>query len=187
MNLTLRPTLLTTLLGLVLLGGTPAFAEKPEWAGKGGKNEKHEKQDKHRPSQRDDRNDRYEQRDDRRDGPRASSAPGVSVNIQIGSYFGEPQRRAAYSYYEPRFKAGNCPPGLAKKNNGCMPPGQAKKWRKGYALPHDVVYYPVPNAVSVQLGLPPAGYKYVRVAADILLIAVGTSMVVDAIEDLGRF
>jgi len=38
----------------------------------------------------------------------------------------------------------------------------------------------------VQLGAPPAGYKYVRVATDILLIAVGTSLVVDAIQDLGR-
>lgn len=32
-----------------------------------------------------------------------------------------------------------CPPGLAKKNNGCMPPGQAKKrygdWREGYDRP----------------------------------------------------
>jgi hypothetical protein len=33
---------------------------------------------------------------------------------------------------------GGCPPGLAKKHNGCMPPGQAKKlyrgerWRNGY-------------------------------------------------------
>jgi hypothetical protein len=25
------------------------------------------------------------------------------------------------------YGMGNCPPGLAKKNNGCMPPGQAKK------------------------------------------------------------
>ena len=25
------------------------------------------------------------------------------------------------------YGAGGCPPGLAKKNNGCMPPGQAKK------------------------------------------------------------
>jgi hypothetical protein len=24
-------------------------------------------------------------------------------------------------------KRGNCPPGLAKKHNGCLPPGQAKK------------------------------------------------------------
>ena len=68
-----------------------------------------------------------------------------------------------------------------------MPPGQAKKWRMGHALPRDVVYYPVPNSVSVQIGLPPAGYQYVRVAADILMIAVGTRLVVDAIEDLGRF
>ena len=26
---------------------------------------------------------------------------------------------------------GGCPPGLAKKHNGCMPPGQAKKLRVG--------------------------------------------------------
>ena len=25
------------------------------------------------------------------------------------------------------YNVGNCPPGLAKKNNGCLPPGQAKK------------------------------------------------------------
>ncbi len=49
-----------------------------------------------------------------------------------------------------------------------------------------MVYYPVPASVQVQLGTPPAGYKFVRVATDILLIAVGTSMVIDAIEDLGR-
>jgi Ni/Co efflux regulator RcnB len=34
------------------------------------------------------------------------------------------------------------------------------------------------------LGAPPAGHKYIRVAADILLIAVGTRMVIDAIEVL---
>ncbi|MBX3593104.1 hypothetical protein [Sphingomonas sp.] len=30
-----------------------------------------------------------------------------------------------------------CPPGLAKKHNGCMPPGQAKKygWSRGYYVP----------------------------------------------------
>nr|NUR37075.1 hypothetical protein [Sphingomonas sp.] len=36
------------------------------------------------------------------------------------------------------YGGGGCPPGLAKKHNGCMPPGQAKKlyrgqrWRSGY-------------------------------------------------------
>jgi Ni/Co efflux regulator RcnB len=162
------------LLGLMLVGSFPAMAEKPEWAGKagGGKPEKHGKHEK-------------DHRDDVRSAPRPTSS-GVSVNIQIGGYFGDSQRVAVREYYEPQFRAGNCPPGLAKKNNGCMPPGQAKKWRVGRPLPGDVVYYPVPSGVSVQIGLPPAGHKYVRVAADILLIAVGTGMVVDAIEDLGR-
>lgn len=68
-----------------------------------------------------------------------------------------------------------------------MPPGQAKKYAVGQRLPNDVVYYPVPQSVSLQLGMPPSGYKYVRVASDILLIAVGSSMVIDAIQDLGRF
>lgn len=183
MSFSLRTFSPSLLLGLVLLGSLPALAEKPDGDNKhGGKHEKHERkhekkhQEKHAPSHR----------DGRHDGPRAPSS-GVSVNIQIGGYFGEPQRRVAHAYYEPRFKAGHCPPGLAKKRNGCMPPGQAKKWRMGYPLPRDVVYYPVPSGVSVQIGLPPAGYKYVRVAADILLIAVGTGMVVDAIEDLNRF
>lgn len=183
MTTSLRTPCLTALLALGLLCGLPALAEKPEWAGqRGGKPDKHEKHEKHgqqdrrAPSQRDDRPDRL----------RAAPDTHVSVNVQIGGYFAEPQRRIAHEYYEPRFKAGKCPPGLAKKHNGCMPPGQAKKWRLGYPLPHDVVYYPVPSGVSVQIGLPPAGYKYVRVAADILLIAVGTGMVVDAIEDLGR-
>jgi Ni/Co efflux regulator RcnB len=38
----------------------------------------------------------------------------------------------------------------------------------------------------MRLPPPPAGHRYVRVAADILLIAVGSSMVIDALEDLVR-
>ena len=38
---------------------------------------------------------------------------------------------AAYGY-----GIGGCPPGLAKKNNGCMPPGQVKKlYRTGQRFP----------------------------------------------------
>ncbi|MDZ4399398.1 hypothetical protein [Hydrogenophaga sp.] len=116
----------------------------------------------------------------------AIPSASVAVNVSIGSYFGDSQRAVVRDYYEPRIRAGSCPPGLAKKNNGCLPPGQAKKWQVGRSLPADVVYYSIPNSVLVQLGVPPAGHKYVRVAADILLIAVGTNMVIDAIVDLGR-
>jgi len=99
-------------------------------------------------------------------------------------YFDDRRRAIAHSYYAPRFQRGHCPPGLAKKYNGCMPPGQAKKWRMGYPLPRDVVFYDLPHVLLQQLGNPGPGYRYVRVAADILLIAMGTGMVIDAIQDL---
>ena len=76
----------------------------------------------------------------------------------------------------------HCPPGLTKK--GCIPPGQAKKWRRGYPLSHDVIYYDLSPRMARQLGRPPTGHRYVRVAQDILLIAVGTGIVVDAVYDL---
>lgn len=101
-------------------------------------------------------------------------------------YFDDDKRAEVRGYYDEEFRGGHCPPGLAKKRNGCMPPGQAKKWRVGRPLPQDTVVYDVPPALVVKIGVPPEGYKYVRVAADILLIAVGTRMVADAITDLGR-
>ncbi|HEY5636189.1 MAG TPA: hypothetical protein VIS77_04755 [Burkholderiales bacterium] len=96
------------------------------------------------------------------------------------------QREAAHGYYGERVRAGHCPPGLAKKNNGCLPPGQAKKWKVGAPLPRGVIYHDVPQEIIVRIGLPPAGQRIVRVANDLLLIAVGTGMVLDAIEDLGK-
>ena len=109
-----------------------------------------------------------------------------SGQVQIGGYFQPQHREAAREYYGRPENRGFCPPGLAKKGNGCLPPGQAKKWLQGYPLPSSVVYYEVPRSVVLTLGVPPSGYRYVRVASDILLIAVGTRIVVDAIEDLVR-
>jgi Ni/Co efflux regulator RcnB len=170
----------------------PAWAEKPDWA-PGGQQEKHQKQgDKHNgkhghKEQREDRRD--DQHKDRHNQPAPvvrSPSSGALVNIQIGSYFADPQRVLVRDHYEPRMKAGKCPRGLKKKDNGCLPPGLAKDWRRGQPLPSTVVYYPTPQVVQARLGIPPAGHRFVRVASDILLIAVGTSMVIDAIEDLGR-
>lgn len=101
-------------------------------------------------------------------------------------HFGDKQRAAAHEYYAEQLHAGHCPPGLAKKRNGCMPPGQAKKWKMGQPLPPDLTYYSLPPQLAERIGPPPAGHSYVRVATDILLIAIGTAIVVDAIEDLGK-
>lgn len=102
-------------------------------------------------------------------------------------HFGSHDRVVVRDYYVDAGRNGHCPPGLAKKNNGCLPPGQAKKlWVVGQPLPPTVVYAPVPSALVVQLTPPPSGYRYVRVAGDILMIGAGSRMVVDAIQDLGR-
>ena len=65
-------------------------------------------------------------------------------------------------------------------------PEQARKWRRGEPLPRDVAYQPVPRDLEARIGPPPRGYRYVDVAGDILMIAIGTAVVVDAIQDLNR-
>jgi len=102
-----------------------------------------------------------------------------------GAYFNDRNREAVRSYYAAHEGKG-CPPGLAKKHNGCMPPGQAAKWRIGEPLPATVVLTPVPQVVLVKLPRVPPGYRYVQAANDILLIAVGSQMVVDGINGLMR-
>jgi Ni/Co efflux regulator RcnB len=164
---------LALVMGGILAAG-PVWAEKPSWAGsdKGGK--------KDRGDQRDER------RDDRRDDDRKSKGDNDRQSAGKSRHFDDRQHVMVREYYAEHYRdARRCPPGLAKKHNGCMPPGQAKKWKVGHPLPREVVYYSVPQPLVVQIGLPPPGHRYVRVAGDILLIAIGTGMVVDAINDLG--
>ena len=97
--------------------------------------------------------------------------------------FEEGQRRAVRSYWVETHGRGNCPPGLAKKGNGCLPPGQAKKrYVVGRALPASVVFDPVPDVIVTRLGPAPAGYQYVMVDGDVLKMALGTRLVIDAID-----
>lgn len=152
------------------LAVSPVLADPPAHAGGGkGKGNAHARKD-------DDKDGRKE-----RHSHHSHDGGGIAVNV----YFGDGDRRVVREYFESEFRSGHCPPGLAKKNNGCLPPGQAKKWARGKVLPPDVEIYPVPPEIEVRVRVP-AGHKLVRVAEDILMIAVGTNMVVDAIEDLGR-
>lgn len=155
-----------------ILAAGQAIADKPSWAGsgKGDKGEHREKSERKQGRQRD--------RDERRDDARSS--------VRVREHFRDQHRTIVYEYYGEQFRSGRCPPGLAKKHNGCMPPGQARKWIVGRPLPREVIYYDVPPVLVVQFGQPPSGHRYVRVASDILLIALGTGLVIDAIQDLGR-
>ena len=106
---------------------------------------------------------------------------GGNINVQINV----DDRGLIRNHYDQEFEHGRCPPGLAKKHNGCMPPGQAKRWSRGYPLPRDVIFHDLPYTLRGQLH-PPPGARYVRVDSDILLLAIGTGMVLDALEGLGR-
>jgi Ni/Co efflux regulator RcnB len=119
-----------------------------------------------------------DRRDDDRQGP-------SRVEMRAGAYFQDRQRSAVHDYYGTQYRTGRCPPGLSRKHNGCMPPGQVRYYSVGQRLAPAVIYHTVPSAMVVTLGVPPSGHRYVRVASDILLIAIGTGMVVDAIQDLG--
>ena len=113
----------------------------------------------------------------------APPPPPARVEVR----FHDRQREAAREYYRREYHGrGRCPPGLAKRHNRCEPPGHERHWRRGERLPRDVQVHAVPQDLAVRIGPAPRGYRYVQVAGDILLIAVGTSMVVDAIDDLNR-
>jgi hypothetical protein len=45
----------------------------------------------------------------------------------------------------------NCPPGLAKKHNGCMPPGHAKRWNRGDRWRSNYGSYYTYNRIPYQL------------------------------------
>jgi hypothetical protein len=94
-------------------------------------------------------------------------------------------RDAARAYWIESYGRGNCPPGLAKKQNGCLPPGQAKKrYVVGHPLPPAIIVQPAPPVLLSRLGPVPAGYEYVIVDGDLVKLAVGTRLVVDAISAL---
>jgi hypothetical protein len=146
---------------VILLGLTlslqPALAkkDKDEDYGKG---RSHSNQ-KHR------HNDYYE---------RDESKASVFVNIEASRVHAIRSRMEPYYYRK-------CPPGLAKKRNGCNPPGQVKHYRVGHAIPSYVDYWAVPQDVLVLLPPAPAYTQYVWVDRDILLISEASKKVLDAI------
>lgn len=77
----------------------------------------------------------------------------------------------------------DCPPGLAKKNNGCLPPGQAKKiyHRGDILLVDDDRPRTIWQALADMISPPPSGYRYVRTDRDVLLVN-DSNRVVDVVS-----
>ena len=114
-------------------------------------------------------------------------AAGQSHDAHVTVVFNDTQRGAAHTYFVNTYGRGNCPPGLAKKNNGCLPPGQAKKrYVVGQPLPKGIVVAQLPADLSARIGAAPSGYRYGILDGDLVKLALGTMLVVDAIDGFAR-
>lgn len=153
--------LIATTIALAL--ATPTFAEKPVDAGQG-RGKGHGRADPPGQAQ---------------PGPGPGAAPRGSVGVSVT--IGAPDQLTIRQYYTQQATMGHCPPGLAKKNNGCLPPGQAKKWIVGQPLPVGVAYLPLPPALLGRLTPAPAGYLYVQVGPDVLLMGAASRLIVSAV------
>ncbi len=156
MTMFLRSVLTCALLASV--SAWPAQAEKPDHAGNKGK--------KGGPPHGESRGD-HDRNDD------------VEIRFSIGL------RDAYRDWYGETYGRGHCPPGLAKKHNGCLPPGLAKKrYAIGAPLPGGIVLQPLPGDLTRRLGPPPRGYRYGIVDGDVVKLAIGSLLVVDALGGL---
>jgi Ni/Co efflux regulator RcnB len=107
------------------------------------------------------------------------------IEAREGAYFDDRHREEVRRYYVEHYGGPKgCPPGLAKKHNGCMPPGQARRWEVGQPIPRDVVVYSVPQPVLTVLPPAPVGYRYQRVGGDLVLVHISDRLVVDVMLNI---
>lgn len=172
------PTATVIGLTLFMLTGN-ALADKPQWA------EGHKEHRKYT-SQQEKHDKKLEKAYKKNHNKHAHKKHDKHDSSDYSYHFPLKDRQLIYSYFGKQQHLGKCPPGLAKKNNGCLPPGQYKKWQKGKPLSRQVRYYELPRELRYQLSRLDDGYRYVRVDNDILLINLATHIVVDAIENILR-
>lgn len=85
-----------------------------------------------------------------------------------------------------RYGANACPPGLAAKGNGCLPPGQARKlFNVGQRIPTGYDFYTryqdIPAAYRDQYGLTD-NYRYIYRDQSVYVVDPTTSLVTRIID-----
>ena len=115
--------------------------------------------------------------------PSSQDSPLPTLNMVVP----QRDRDAVYGYYRDEIAAGRCPAGLVKKNNVCAASVPAKQaWKMDQPLPDGVAGEALPAALIAKLSPSPAGYQYLRVDNDILIVGVGTRSVAALVADLSR-
>jgi hypothetical protein len=109
--------------------------------------------------------------------------PLPTLNIVVP----ERDRQAVYAYYRDEIAAGRCPAPLVRRDRVCQAPSPARgPWKLDQPLPDSVKTEAPPAALIAKLSPSPAGYHYMRVDTDLLLVGIGTRIVTAHVADLSR-
>ena len=167
-------TIVTLTIASLLMAGT-AFAKN--------QGDDHEKGGNKHGQKYEDKREKFEDKSEKK--AEKNAGKRQREDIKQGAYFNDQQRTFARQYYTTTYKDGKrCPPGLAKKNNGCLPPGQVRNWAVGQPVPTNVTVYSVAQPVIRMLPPAPVGYRYARIGGDIVLVQQQNNIIVDIIQGL---
>ena len=100
---------------------------------------------------------------------RGHDVDGAEVRV----VFSPGEREVVLAWIGEAHGRGHCPPGLAKK-----------RYAVGRRLAGGIVIAPLAPALELRIGAPPAGFRYGIIDGDVVKLAVGTLLVVDAIDGL---
>lgn len=115
--------------------------------------------------------------------PPASQSPLPTLNMTVP----QRDREAVYAYYRAEMAAGRCPLPLVRMSNACLAPSPGRsQWRLDQPLADTIKGEAPPAALIARLSPSPAGYHYVRVENDLLVVGVGTRIVAALVADLSK-
>src|SRR5262245_41072512 len=94
-------------------------------------------------------------------------------------------RNPALECYRAEIAPGRCPAPMVRSNKACVAP-EKRPWKLDQVIPDDVKLQPPPGPLIMKLSASPAGYQYMCLGPDILLVGVGTRIVTAWAADLSR-
>lgn len=107
--------------------------------------------------------------------------PLPTLNIIVS----DRDRNTTLEFYRSELAAGRCPAPMVRHKQACGAPDK-RPWKLDQALADDVKLTPPPGALIMKLSASPAGYQYMCLGRDILLVGVGTRVVAAWVADVSR-
>ena len=116
--------------------------------------------------------------------PPKDNSPLPTLNMVVP----QRDRDAAFAYYRDEIAANRCPAPLVRKDKACgaPPPPASRVWKLDQPLADDVKAEAPPTGLIAKLSPSPAGYQYLRVDTDLLVVGVGSRTVAALVVDLSR-